>query len=51
MSINNAPARMHLAPVSTGRRSLSAGVIATSITTTITTGTGSIGSGRVFVRR
>ena len=51
MSPHNAPARMHLAPVSTGRMSLSAGVITAAITTTITTGTGTTGSGRVFVRR
>lgn len=51
MSPHHAPARRHLAPVFTGRMTWSAGVIAASITTTITTGTGTIGSGRVFVRR
>jgi hypothetical protein len=51
MSPHHAPARMHLTPVFTGRMTWSADVIVASITTTIITGTGTIGSGRVFVRR
>jgi hypothetical protein len=51
MSPYNPPACMHLAPVFTGRMLLSDGMIVASITTTITTGTGTTGSGRVFVRR
>ena len=50
MSPLSTPARMHFAPVRTGRMPSRAGVIATT-TTTITTGTGTTGSGRGVVRR
>lgn len=51
MSPSFAPARMHIAPVRTGRAALGAGDIAASIIATIiTTGTGTIGSGWVSVR-
>lgn len=51
MSPHDPPARIHLAPVSTGRMALSVGVMTASSTTTMTTGTGTTGSGRAFVRR
>ncbi len=52
MSPLSTPARMHFAPVRTGRMPSRVGVIATIITiTTITTGTGTTGSGRGVVRR
>jgi hypothetical protein len=51
MSPLSTPARMHFAPVRTGRLSTRVGVIAAITTTTITTGTGTTGSGRGVVRR
>lgn len=42
---------MHSSPVSAGRMTLSVGILAASvITTIITTGTGTTGFGRGFVR-
>ncbi len=49
MSPLSTPARMYFAPVCTGRMRSRVGVIATI--TTITTGTGTTGSGRGVVRR
>ena len=49
MSPLSTPARMHFAPIRTGRMPTRVGFIAT--TTTITTGTGTTGSGRGVVRR
>ncbi|MEO9079075.1 MAG: hypothetical protein ABI268_07145 [Rhodanobacter sp.] len=51
MSPQSTPARMHVNPVSTGRMTLSDGILAASvITTIITTGTGTTGFGQGFVR-
>ncbi|HWU76866.1 MAG TPA: hypothetical protein VN043_10190 [Rhodanobacter sp.] len=51
MSPQSTPARMRPAPVSTGGMALSDGMVAASIITTIiTTGTGTTGSGQGFVR-
>ncbi|WP_266170869.1 hypothetical protein [Dyella subtropica] len=51
MSPLSQPARMHHAPVCTGRMPLSAGVMsATMSATTITTGTGTTGYGWVSAR-
>jgi hypothetical protein len=51
MSPLSTPARMHDAPVFAGRALLPAGHIAASAIRTITTGTGTNGSGWVSVRR
>lgn len=50
MSPHSAIARMHSAPVTTGRMPSRAGDIATIATIIITTGTGSTGNGWAFVR-
>ena len=45
------PARTSFDPVRAGRAALPADIFAASATATITTGTGTIGPGRVSVRR
>lgn len=50
MSLISARSSMHHAPANAGRMPSRAGDIASTLTTTITTGTGTTGPGRYVVR-